>query len=282
MLLKSVQLKGRTIPLAKPGVTKGANAVTVIMGNNGSGKSYLFQNICFAFIKVSYKNNFRYELNNFSNIPKKEELDDITYLSNDISYSISKPVHPFVEKYKVSNDEVVTLVSHYPYETVININETNDGGSNQQLMEYFLTEVKNQSQKLICKKNSQLVDFKDLVFPCKILGITGSPYDKFPFLERRPHLKLTIPYVYLGTRSSDISGARLKRSYLSNKFDQLGASFIKLLLKPKRKYIDFSKVFNYLNISNTFTLKLILSERFRVEDVEKNKILNMIRSIKFF
>lgn len=281
MLLESVQLKGKIIPLAKPKVTKGANVVTVIMGNNGSGKSYLFQNICFAFIKAHYKNNFQYELNNFSNIPKENELNELAYLNNGISYSISKQVQPFLMSYEIPKDKI-TLVSHYPYETAIQQTGTKDGEIYQHLMDHFLTHVQSQSHKPIFKRNSQSVDFKDLEFPSKILAITGSPYDKFPFLERRSHLKLTIPYVYLGTRTSDLPGVRSKRGYLSNKFDQLGASFIKLLLKPKRKYFDFSKVFNYLNMSNTFTLKLSLSQRFRVEDVEKSKILDMIRSIKFF
>lgn len=284
MLLESVTLKGRKVCLAKQNkVTKGSNAVTVIMGNNGCGKSNLFQNICFSFIKSKHKTDFYYDLNNFSNVPREDEFEELNFINNNDSFLISKQKQPFFQRYQILPSEYIySVTSFYPFETVKIIYESGENEKNELISDLHLRELKEHSQKAIFKKNSQFIDSEGLELPSKVLAVTGSPYDKFPFLERRSSLKLPLHYVYLGTRSGDLTGSRFRKSYLSKKFDQLGASFIKLLLKPKHEYFDFSQVFEYLKIDNAFTLNLTLSERFRIEEVDKNKILEMVKSIKFF
>ena len=94
MLLESVTLKGRKVCLAKQNkVTKGSNAVTVIMGNNGCGKSNLFQNICFSFIKSKHKTDFYYDLNNFSNVPREDEFEELNFINNNDSVLKLKKNH---------------------------------------------------------------------------------------------------------------------------------------------------------------------------------------------
>ncbi|PTP02623.1 hypothetical protein CWN85_08505 [Vibrio splendidus] len=121
----------------------------------------------------------------------------------------------------------------------------------------------------------------ELKIPNKVLAVTGSPYDKFPYMDSYSNKKSLAPYVYLGTKGKRQSGGAYYLGYLSYKFHQLGASFIKLLLKPSQEYFDFSRAFEFLNISPSFTIKLSLSERLSIKEINQKSILNVVQSVKF-
>ncbi len=286
MLLYNVTLLGKTIDLAKPQEHDGSNVVTIVMGNNGSGKSRLFQVICSAFIKVARHNMTTHFFSDVVNLSDLEQLDSLSYVQDSDINSLSRFKEPFTQIWNVGHDgSFMNFTAIYPYEQAI----TNyvckvDNADNVDLIDSltsrFLQEAKAQGKHLKFHKNGTSVS--ELNMPNKVLAVTGSPYDKFPFRDSYSRQDSLAPYVYLGTKEKRHAGARFNRGYLSYKFDQLGASFIKLLLKPKQEYFDFSKMFDFLNISSSFTLKLSLNERVRKEEINQKGILKMVESIKFF
>ena len=282
MLLSNVTLHGRTIELAYAEEHKGANVVTIVMGNNGSGKSRLFQTICSAFIQISRPDMMMYELRDLVNLSDLGQLDSLSYMQNGDLNSLTRIKEPFVQRFFVGNDNsYADLVATYPYEqaTIHNVGNV-DNDLIDSITIHFLEQAKAHGQHLRFYKNG--THASELYIPNKVLAVTGSPYDKFPFRDTYSRQGSLAPYVYLGTREKRQAGARFNRGYLSYKFDQLGASFIKLLLKPKQEYLDFSKMFDFLNISPSFKLKLSLSERIRKDEITQTNILEVVRSVKFF
>lgn len=286
MLLYNVTLLGRTIDLAKAQEHEGSNVVTIVMGNNGSGKSRLFQVICSAFIEVARQNKTNHYFRDVVNLSDLKQLDSLSYIQDNDINSLSRFKEPFTKIYNVGHDgSFMNFTAIYPYEQAITnyvckVDNADNVGFIDSLTSYFLQEAKDQGKHLKFHKNGANVS--ELNIPNKVLAVTGSPYDKFPFRDRHSAQDSLAPYVYLGTKEKQQAGARFNRGYLSYKFDQLGASFIKLLLKPKQEYFDFSKMFDFLNISSSFTLKLYLNDRVRKEEINQNSILEMVSSIKFF
>ncbi|QUM90199.1 ATP-binding protein [Moritella sp. 36] len=211
-----------------------------------------------------------------------EQLDSLSYIQGGNFNSISCFKRPFVGRRPVGNDDAfIDLISIHPYEqvTINHVHGLDDDNLINSVARHFLEMAKAHSEGLIFKKNG--ISDSELNIPNKVLAVTGSPYDKFPFrgsISARLSLE---PYVYLGTREKRLAGARFNRGYLSHKFDQLGASFIKLLLKPRQEYFDFSKMLDFLNISPSFILKLSLSERIRKEELNQESILNLVSSVRF-
>ncbi|TOE23387.1 hypothetical protein CGJ47_15095 [Vibrio parahaemolyticus] len=282
MLLNSVTLLGRTIDLADVQENEDSNVVTIVMGNNGSGKSRLFQTICSAFIQTPRQGYMEHHLREVVNLSDLEQLDSLSYMQGGDFNSLYRSKEPFIRRYLVGNDTFVDILAIYPYEKAIlnNVHNLDDVDIIDSLTPHFLEEAKAQSKYLKFKKNG--ISSTELNIPNKVLAVTGSPYDKFPFRDTYSPQGSLSPYVYLGTRGKRQAGARFNRGYLSYKFDQLGASFIKLLLKPRQEYFDFSKMFDFLDISPSFTLKLSLSERIRKEEINQKMILDVVRHVKFF
>ena len=217
---------------------------------------------------------------NFSTL---EELDSLSYFKDGDHNSLSRSKEPFLKRYKLGNeDQVIELVSIFPYVEAIKhrIIDVDDASVIDHIIPHFLKEAEENSKQLKLKRNG--VASAVLNGPNKVLAVTGSPYDKFPFRDTYSSQDSLAPYIYFGTREKRQAGARFNRGYLRYKFDQLGASFIKLLLKPKQEYFDFSKMFEFLDISHYFTLKLSLSERIRKEEISQDGILNVVRSVQFF
>ncbi|MGR5486363.1 AAA family ATPase [Vibrio alfacsensis] len=283
MLLNNVTLQGKSIDLTDARDHDDANVVTILMGNNGSGKSRLFQTICSTFIQAPRQNmmgNYLRDVVNFSNL---EDFDSLSYFKDGEINFLSRFKEPFFKRYIIGNeDQFIDLVSIYPYKEAIKlrINNVDDATGIDYIIPHFINEAKEHSKHLKLKRNG--VDNAVLNEPSKVLAVTGSPYDKFPFRDTYSSQDSLAPYIYFGTREKRQAGARFNRGYLRYKFDQLGASFIKLLLKPKQEYFDFSKMFDFLDISHSFTLKLSLSERIRKEEVSQDAILNVVRSVQFF
>ncbi|HIF5530521.1 TPA: AAA family ATPase [Vibrio parahaemolyticus] len=282
MLLNNVTLQGRSVDLADARDHKGANVVTLLMGNNGSGKSRLFQTICSAFIQVPRQNMMNHYLRDVVNLSNLEQLDSLSYMQDGDFNLLSHCREPFFRRYMVGNDAFFDLFSTYPYDQAIINHKHNVDDINgiKPLISHFLEEAKSHANNIKLEKNG--ISSTELKIPNKVLAVTGSPYDKFPFRDTYSNQDSLSPYVYLGTRGKRQAGARFNRGYLSYKFDQLGSSFIKLLLKPRQEYFDFTKMFNFLNISSSFTLKLCLSERIRTEEINEKSILDVVRSVKFF
>lgn len=282
MLLKNVTLQGRTIELAYVEDHKGANVVTIVMGNNGSGKSRLFQTICSAFIQVPRPNMMSYELRDLVNLSDLVQLDSLSYMQGGDLNSLIRIKEPFFQRTIINNDNsYVDFVANYPYEQASIYNVANvDRKLIDSLTIHFLEQAKEYGQHLRFYKNG--INALELTIPNKVLAVTGSPYDKFPFRDSYSRQGSLAPYVYLGTREKRQAGARFNRGYLSYKFDQLGASFIKLLLKTKQEYLDFSKMLDFLNISPSFKLKLSLSENITNREITQSNILEVVRSVKFF
>jgi predicted ATPase len=286
MLLYNVTLLGKTIDLANAQEHEGSNVVTIVMGNNGSGKSRLFQAICSAFIVVARQNKTTHYFSDVVNLSDLEQLDSLSYIQDNDINSLSRFKEPFSRIINVGHDgSFMNFTAIYPYEQAITnyvckVDNADNVGLIDSLTFHFLEEAKAQGKHLKFHKNGTSVS--ELNIPNKVLAVTGSPYDKFPFSDTHSRQDSLSPYVYLGTKEKRQAGARFNRGYLSYKFDQLGASFIKLLLKPKQEYFDFSKMFGFLNISSSFTLKLSLNDRVRKEEINQHSILKMVESIKFF
>ncbi|CAK2014842.1 ATP-binding protein [Vibrio crassostreae] len=283
MLLSNVTLQGKSIDLAEARDHENENVVTILMGNNGSGKSRLFQTICSAFIQAPRQNmvgNYLRDVVNFSTL---KELDSLSYFKDGDFNSLSRFTEPFLRRYKLGNeDQFIELVSIFPYQQPIKyrINNVEDDSGIDHIIPHFMKEAEEHSKRLKLERNGTLSTV--LNGPSKVLAITGSPYDKFPFRDTYSSQGSLTPYIYFGTREKRQAGARFNRGYLRYKFDQLGASFIKLLLKPRQESFDFSKMFDFLGVSYSFTLKLSLSERIRKDEINQDGILNVVRSIQFF
>lgn len=282
MLLNNVTLLGKSIDLADEQVHEDSNVVTILMGSNGSGKSRIFQTICSAFIRVPQNDMMAYHLTDVVNLSDLEQFESLSYTQDGDLNSFCRARLPIHHRYDLDNGAFIILISAYPYEEVIKYRVHNiyDDSLIENIVSMFLHEVKRYGEKFQLKKNGVVCDV--LKMPAKVLAVTGSPYDKFPFGSSYSGQRNLSPYVYLGTREKRQAGYRRNRGYLSYKFDQLGASFIKLLLKPKQEYFDFSKMLDFLNISNSFTLKLYFSERLGTRELNQESILDLVRSVRFF
>lgn len=284
MLLKNVTLQGRAVDFAVEQNTDGANVITILMGNNGSGKSSLFQTICSTFIQAPKRDGmWDHNLRDISNLDNLNHLDALTYQKSGDLHSIFHSNETFRQGYQFNNNSFIEFITSPPYDkaTVIRQQNIESIDDHKDLISHFLKDSQDRGRKLKFSKNKVLSNELDL--PNKVLAVTGSPFDKFPYRERvfRKEDSLA-PYVYLGTKVKPEAGARYGRGYLSSKFDQLGASFIKLLLKPKQEYFDFSKMFDFLKISHSFSLKLCLNDRVSKDRVNPENILELVRSVKFF
>ncbi|MEY0278582.1 AAA family ATPase [Providencia rettgeri] len=281
MLLKNITFLGKSINLADDQSHENSNVITILMGNNGSGKSRIFQTICSAFIHVLHNDMIRYNLKDIINHSDLDEFDSLSYKQDGDLHSISRFRDPISQTYYFDDNASITFKSLYPYQQIFRYNAYN---IKEDIIEkwsyYFLHDAKRFNKIFQFKKNREVCD--TLNIPNKILAVTSSPYDKFPFSGSHLEPYTLSPYVYLGAREKQRPGYRRNNGYLSYKFDQLGASFIKLLLKPKQEYFDFSKMLNFLNISSSFTLKLLLSERVRGRNLTQENILESVHSISFF
>lgn len=282
MLLKNVTLLGKTINLAEKKSHEDSNVVTILMGSNGSGKSRIFQAICSAFIRAPYDDTMVHHLTDIINLSDLEQFDSLSYTQDGDLNLLCRSREPLYQKYHFGDDRFIILASEHPYTQVIihHAHNVDDDILIDMCTSEFLEEVKQRNDTLQFKKNGVICN--SLKMPNKILAITGSPYDKFPFTKEYPMRRKPSPYVYLGTMGGRQARNIINRGYLSYKFDQLGASFIKLLLKQKQEYFDFSKMLNFLKISNTFTLKLYLSERVSIDKLNQEGILDLVSSIRFF
>jgi len=282
MLLKNVTSLGKSINLADKQAHEDSNVVTILMGNNGSGKSRLFQTICSAFIRVPQNDMNAYNLTDIINLSDLEQFDCLSYTQDGDLNSFCRVRLPLFRKYDLNDGASITLISEYPYEQAIryDVRNIDDESLMERITSIFLQEVKRHSELFQLKKNGEVCN--SLKMPNKVLAVTGSPYDKFPFKNSYSWHDNLSPYVYLGAREKQRVGYRRNRGYLSYKFDQLGASFIKLLLKPKQEYFDFSKMLDFLNISSSFTLKLYFSDIVATRDSTQERILDLVRSIGFF
>lgn len=285
MLLKNITFLGKSINLADDQSHENSNVITILMGNNGSGKSRIFQTICSAFIHVLHNDMIRYNLKDIINHSDLDEFDSLSYKKDGDLHSISRFREPISQTYYFDDNASITFMSVYPYQQIFRYNAHNiEENLKEDLIEtwgyYFLHDAKRFNKIIQFKKNREVCD--TLNIPNKILAVTSSPYDKFPFPGSHLEPYTLSPYVYLGAREKQRPGYRRNYGYLSYKFDQLGASFIKLLLKPKQEYFDFSKMLDFLDISSSFTLKLLLSERIRGRNLTQENILESVRSINFF
>lgn len=282
MLLKNITFLGKSINLADDQSHDSSNVITILMGNNGSGKSRIFQTICSAFIHVLHNDMITYNLKDMINHSDLDEFISLSYKKDGDLYSISRFRNSILRTYNFEDNASITFMSAYPYQRIFRYEAHNI--KEKDLIEewscYFLQDAKRYSKTFQFKKNKKVCD--RLNVPNKILAVTSSPYDKFPFSNSHIEPYTVSPYVYLGAREKQRPGYRRNHGYLSYKFDQLGASFIKLLLKPKQEYFDFSKMLDFLNISSSFTLKLFLSERISGKDLTQENILDLVRSISFF
>lgn len=289
MLLTRVALGNKLVNLTLNSQKGTSNVVTVFMGDNGSGKSRLFQAVCSGFLISSQTKHSYIRSSDIDNLVEVSAINEINYNLGNIEYSIRAKNDSYIRHYNIGgeeNSEVLTITISDASSNSPKI-ETFGYKDNPEVVDticaHFLQEIKYQLSSFDFYKNGKPVN--QLQFPCKILAVTGSPFDKFPYCER-PELSLErsdLSYVYLGSRSKRLAGARYNdNSYLQGKFNQLGASFIKLFLKPKQEHLDFSKLFEFLDLSNKFTLHLRLAERVRKEEITEDKVLNVIQSVKFF
>lgn len=282
MLLRNITVLGKSINLAEQPINDDSNVVTILMGSNGSGKSRIFQAISSSFIRAHHESMITHHLNEIVNTSDLEQFESLSYTYDGDLYSIFSNRETFYQRYDFKENGFVTISSEYPYKqaTIHHKHNMDSDYSLDDLIAIFLDHAKHQSYPLGFIKNG--LRSNTLKLPNKVLAVTGSPYDKFPFTINNFNQQSPSPYVYLGARQARHASYMRERGYLSYKFDQLGASFIKLLLKPKQEYFDFSKMLDFLNISNSFTLKLFLSERIRANELNQDSILDLVRSVRFF
>lgn len=282
MLLKNITFLTKSVNLANDRTQDGSNVITILTGNNSSGKSRIFQTICSTFIHFETNDRSAYNLKDVTNLSNLEQFDNLSYNQGDDYYSISLVNTPIKTTFRIDHNKTMTFVSTHPYNDATLLESENL--DDEELIEHFkicfLDDIKHQVQKLNSNKNGE--PCSSLKMPNRILAVTGSPYDKFPFKDSYSFEDLPSSYVYLGSRGKERAGHRRNKGYLGYKFDQIGSSFIKLLLKPKREHFDFSKMLEFLNISNSFTMKLILSETFHLTDLNQEKIISLIESANHF
>ncbi|HHG3402433.1 TPA: AAA family ATPase [Vibrio parahaemolyticus] len=281
MLLTSITVDERKITLADRSSSEETNVVSVMIGSNGCGKSRLFQAVCSSFIKSSHtpQGIRHHELHDVENL--LDDFDDVSYVIDGNMHLIRKEKSVLFGNYNFQGEQYIRLTSYPPYDPSKTIVETNctDEGIIKSFTNDFHRLVRERIERVYITENGSSVD--NITTPDNILAVTGSPYDKFPFTKSYSRREIIAPYVYLGAREKRHAGARSERGYLSSKFDQLGASFIKLLLKPKQSHIDFTAVFDALDLYYSFELTLTLDERVRHEEVTEESILKMVDSVRF-
>ncbi|ENO7549126.1 ATP-binding protein [Klebsiella quasipneumoniae] len=281
MLLKNVTFLTKSINLANDRTQDGSNVITILTGNNSSGKSRILQTICSTFIHYCTNSIDYYSLKDITNLSYLEQLDNLTYTEGDDFYSLSIDTSPVKQTFITDNNKSMTFASKHPYHeaTLLESNVLYDKKLIDVFKTDFLNRIKNQKIKFKPNKNGEICS--SIKLPNKILAVTGSPYDKFPFKDSYSCDVMPSLYFYLGSRGKERTGPGKNKGYLGYKFDQIGSSFIKLLLKPKREYFDFSKMLEFLNISNSFTMKLIFRDTFHLTDLNQERIINLIESANF-
>lgn len=290
MRVTEVEFGGKTVQLISEYPNESSNVVTLLMGDNGSGKSRLFQVICSSFLYSSFGlQSDQFIKRSADNILSIDEIGKISYCIDENEYEICRgnnSLHRgFTIKVKGVDKFIQFVVTdNYSYEPKVEASGyLEDEGLVKSLSQMLVNEYIQNRKKLRYFKNG--VEVEEVIFPDKLLAVTGSPFDKFPYFERNDHFydnKHNNRYIYLGSRSRPLAGANYNNKYLITKFNQLGASFIKLFLKPKQEHLDFSILFDFLGLSSKFTLHLLLNERVRKEEITTEKILGCIDSVRFF
>lgn len=243
MILRNVTLQGKSIDFANGRDHEDNNVITILSGNNGSGKSRLLQVICSTFITVSLKSRPRCFFTNIDNFSRLDQLENLSYTIDGVYFSISSSL------------------------------DKNDISSARERNVHASLGERNYDLGLKIINSTS----KNLIEPSKVIAVTSSPYDKFPFLSASEDLS---PYIYLGSRG--VSSYTRDRTYLRYKFDQLGFSLIKLLIKPIHGKFDLSNVLNFLNFSNSFTLKLSINKGVLEggNSITPERILNLVRKVR--
>ncbi|TOO65430.1 hypothetical protein, partial [Vibrio parahaemolyticus] len=93
MLLTSTTFDGRRVRLAERVSHEGSNVVTILMGNNGCGKSRLFQVICSTFINHFHFNDIRHNLRDVENLIS--DFEEVSYIIDNDLYLIAKEKRTF-------------------------------------------------------------------------------------------------------------------------------------------------------------------------------------------
>lgn len=298
MIIKEIKSNSKSIKLVEDKtIVENLNVFSVLVGNNGSGKSRVLKIICDLFLydllecdrfqsnkykilnsSVIYsdgKNEFcirhnkQYLFSETVDLPSNDDgvIERVVFtitIDNGLDINITFP------KNNVNKEILSSVVSNIRYKYERHLHHTNN---------------------IIRLRNNEYND--NIPAYNKIIAVTTSPFDKFPIeddfdffgFHNDKKIKIYSSYCYRGSRlsSSDKKSSR-DISYIENKFNQLGFSFINLFLKKHNKLSEVIPVFEYLNLDGKFKLYLSIGQNFgfNFEDIKNGKALSSISSIRFF
>ncbi|NIZ06473.1 AAA family ATPase [Pseudoalteromonas sp. HF66] len=287
MILTSVDFNGKHIELAKK-TNLNSNIITVLMGNNGVGKSRLIQLVCSTFIFLErYRGKFVKD-NFITNLSFLNYEESISYSINDSEYKCSNQIEPYLQTF-IIDGHLIKIEAVYPFTQAKILSDISQlSGEVAQKIEGI---IHNANREVFAYRKDISLHFTEnenicnkIITPTKVLAVTGSPYDKFPFHERSFLSRERKGYIYLGSKCFDRSFGRRRFNFdqfLQKKFDQLGASFIKLLLKPDQEKLDFTKVLNAIGVSKNFSLNIQLHERLVRMPISKDDIYEVALDEEF-
>ena len=219
-----------------------SNIYTLLVGENGCGKSRALQRICVLAISNAislHPNRSHFRLNDLIEYSERQEspsLDErgtIEFINNG-------------NQFEISVTQEVAIPGHISIENIPP--ELRDQVIEAIQQRYF----GHNPRTLQRTENNALIEE---TAPFKVIAVSSSPFDKFPILDRHRvggMRAMEDYYVYRGARTKD----RRQKSYLKSKFDQLGASFIRLFLRQKDENSNIAPLFDYLGIRTSFTLYL--------------------------
>lgn len=295
MIITEIESNSKLIKLVDDStIVENLNVFSVLVGNNGSGKSRVLKIICDLFL---------YDLLEKKRFPKNK----YKILNSSVIYSEGRNKFCISHKNQHSFSEIIDLPSNDSVSErvvfMITVNNDSDinitfskNNVNKDVLSDALLSIKYKYEQYtnniirLCNDNHN----DDVPSYNKIIAVTTSPFDKFPieddfdffgFKSDDGIKKIYSSYCYRGSRlsSSDKKSSR-DISYIENKFNQLGFSFINLFLKKHNKLSEVIPVFEYLNIDGKFKLYLSIGQNFgfNFEDIKNGDALSTIKKIRFF
>jgi len=268
MIVSEVRFKDRVIELCTDEVDKDKNVFTVIVGRNGCGKSTLLQKICLLGISsLLHKNKKFYRISNLFEFTERKEhtMFDATgciSLLNGVSVQ-----QLLIEEPRYNSDNLY----------LDNISQE----QRKSMLDYYKTHSLGPTDNIITKTIDGIKQEVFDKYP-KLIAVSSSPFDKYPILNQRAIAQtlgeINEYYQYRGARTKNSSN----KSYMREKFDQLGSSFINFFLKSENKTNEILPLFTFLDIKTKFKVLLEFPFSVSLNELSNAKILlSAISSSKF-
>ncbi|EHR0552012.1 AAA family ATPase [Vibrio parahaemolyticus] len=267
MQIQEIQLNGKQYRLVGEDITSSYNTYTILTGKNGIGKSRLLKSICDTFlfsdtINNPYARNYNSSLANIKYLDYKKQH----YINYPLSYGQKIEI-----THRTDTADYQYLVYFLQVERNFYISTV--PACTPELEDAIIEFIKKGKNEHYYSYN---LPFKENKYSSPIIAVTSSPFDKFPIVYN------TENYFYRGARTLNVRSSRDDLDSISNKYVQLGSSFIKLFLDYGKSIKSVGRVFDFLELNHEFRISLALGDQFGITSNDIDNLYNKCQSIRFF